>query len=496
MIFYRILDNKLYHAGEVDKLGFEESEGIRIPDDYLEKKEFTIMRTCHGLGDWGIISALPRILKQKYPDCKVYVPSAKLLNELFGNQKDNWGTFENPFLNVEHIFKNNPYVDDFKDYIVGEIFHDHYRVYDKHKKDIPLTKQMLKFWQIDDVDDDCLPELYFSDEEKKVGDKIIQENVGDKDFGALLISSRYESSGIGFNEKQTEEILSYFLKKNNLPYFYYTYKPKEDFPFKFNGCLDMRNMDIRTQLYLRTKAKLNVGTHCGVLDSVSGKSKVYQVQRTFPINQNRVLSEVYMNGENYKTILDGDEFKTNILNGLPDKNSAKTTTSLKWKSDFIDFFRDDKFKKIDSIEVGSSLGHTTRVMSFLFNSVTALDNLSERHVISNKLNGDRDNIKFRVMDVYGENWDFDNMGVVVIDCIHDYEHVKADIQNSINTFNKPYIVFDDYGLFPDVKKGIDEFIESGVLRVEKKIGMSPGFEFSKTLNKVLKDWEGLICRVV
>ena len=181
---------------------------------------------------------------------------------------------------------------------------------------------------------------------------------------------------------------------------------------------------------------------------------------------------------------------------MPDKNSAKTTTSLKWKSDFIDFFRDDKFKKIDSIEVGSSLGHTTRVMSFLFNSVTALDNLSERHVISNKLNGDRDNIKFRVMDVYGENWDFDNMGVVVIDCIHDYEHVKADIQNSINTFNKPYIVFDDYGLFPDVKKGIDEFIESGVLRVEKKIGMSPGFEFSKTLNKVLKDWEGLICRVV
>ena len=92
------------------------------------------------------------------------------------------------------------------------------------------------------------------------------------------------------------------------------------------------------------------------------------------------------------------------------------------------------------------------------------------------------------MDVYGENWDFDNMGVVVIDCIHDYEHVKADIQNSINTFNKPYIVFDDYGLFPDVKKGIDEFIESGVLRVEKKIGMSPGFEFSKTLNKVLKDF--------
>ena len=71
-----------------------------------------------------------------------------------------------------------------------------------------------------------------------------------------------------------------------------------------------------------------------------------------------------------------------------------------------------------------------------------------------------------------------------------------DIQNSIDKFNKPYIVFDDYGLFPDVKKGIDEFIEEGKLKVVKKIGMSAGFEFTKTLNKVLKDCEGLICQVM
>ena len=113
---------------------------------------------------------------------------------------------------------------------------------------------------------------------------------------------------------------------------------------------------------------------------------------------------------------------------------------MKWKSDFIDFFKDDKFKKMNALEVGSSLGHTTRVMSFLFNNVTALDNLEERHVISGKINKDRDNITFRVMDVYNEAWDFENMGVVVIDCIHDYQHVRMDIQNSIDKFNKPYIV--------------------------------------------------------
>ena len=65
MIFWRILDNQLFSVGEVDKLGFEETDGMRIPDEHLDRKEFMVMRTCHGLGDWGIISAMPRLLKQK-----------------------------------------------------------------------------------------------------------------------------------------------------------------------------------------------------------------------------------------------------------------------------------------------------------------------------------------------------------------------------------------------------------------------------------------------
>ena len=79
MIFYRILDNVLYHVKETKNLGFEKSEGYRIPDEYLERQKFTVMRTANGIGDWGIISAMPRLLKQKYPDCRVYVPSSKLI---------------------------------------------------------------------------------------------------------------------------------------------------------------------------------------------------------------------------------------------------------------------------------------------------------------------------------------------------------------------------------------------------------------------------------
>ena len=50
---------------------------------------------------------------------------------------------------------------------------------------------MLKFWQFDTNEyQDSRPEIYWSDEEKKLGDAIIKEYVGDNDFGCLLISDR------------------------------------------------------------------------------------------------------------------------------------------------------------------------------------------------------------------------------------------------------------------------------------------------------------------
>ncbi len=35
------------------------------------------------------------------------------------------------------------------------------------------------------------------------------------------------------------------------------YKPKDEFPFKFDGCLDMRHIDVRTQFYI-SERKLNL----------------------------------------------------------------------------------------------------------------------------------------------------------------------------------------------------------------------------------------------
>ena len=288
MIFYRVLDNVLYHIKETKNLGFEKSEGYRIPDEYLENQKFTVMRTANGIGDWGIISAMPRLLKQKYPDCRVYVPSSKLIKKLFGVESNI----------AEIIFKHNPYVDKFKDYILGEVFHDHYRIYDKDDTDIPLLEQMLKFWQFDEKEYiDSQPEMYWSDEEISIGDEIISKYVGGNNFGCLLISDRFGTQrGVIDSDtlKRETKAINDNLDKS-LKYFYFTSNPLRETPFNWiDSILDMRHIDIRIQLYIKSKAKINVGNQCGVNHMVVRYSDVYETQRQIPIAHNFVRGETYL----------------------------------------------------------------------------------------------------------------------------------------------------------------------------------------------------------
>ena len=288
MIFWRILDNNLYPVKEVKQLGFEKSEGLRIPDEYLEQQEFTVLRTAWGIGDWGIISAMPRLLKEKYPNCKVYIPSKKLIKELF-----------NVDTNVMYdIFQNNPYIDEFKDKIKGEIFHDQYRIYDNNTPDIPLLEQILKFWQFNSNEyDNSQPEMYWSNEEKKLGD-YITKNHCKGDFGCLLISNRFGTQHSKFDQKSFDrdtKNISRILKENNIPYFYWSYKPLNETPFNFiNKALNLRHINLRIQLYIKSKAKLNIGNQCGTNHMVVRYSKVYESQRQFPLEHNYVKGEIYL----------------------------------------------------------------------------------------------------------------------------------------------------------------------------------------------------------
>ena len=287
MIFWRVFNNKLYGVENVDRLGFNTLDASYIPDEYLEKQEFVVLRAAHGLGDWGIISAIPRLLKQKYPNCKVYIPSTNLLQELFGKYKEMWPSWGNPFENSEHIFKNNPYVDEFVDSVDGDIFHDHYRIYDTQNSEIPLTQQILKFWQFnEDEYEDYQPELYFTDDEIQFGNSMIKEHT-DGEFGTLLLSDRYESD--------TNNKITKVLKDNDIPYFYWTSIPIKETSCNFvKKALDLRHVHPRIQLYIKSKAKLNVGNQCGVNDSVCRYTKTYTVPRSNDLRENFIKGQIYL----------------------------------------------------------------------------------------------------------------------------------------------------------------------------------------------------------
>jgi hypothetical protein len=290
VIFWRIVDNQLHPVKEIEYLGFEKSEGLRIPDNYLDKQEFMVMRTCHGIGDWGIISAMPRLLKEKYLNCKVYVPTKKLLKKLYGQDHNN----------VHVIFDNNPYVDEFVDEIDGEIFHDHYRIYEKDNPNVPLIEQILKFWQFELTEYWYNePELYWSDNEVELGDSIIQEYVGNKEFGCLLISDRFGQNGdkVFDDDVYKKEVykIKQFLEHHQLPYFYWVHEPLSETSFNFiDKLLDLRHIDLRVQLYIRSKAKLNIGNQCGLTQTISRYSKCYTSQRQYPIGSNIIKGEIYL----------------------------------------------------------------------------------------------------------------------------------------------------------------------------------------------------------
>ena len=287
--FYRILDNELHIVDNVAQLGFEKSEGLRIPDEYLDKREFMVMRTAHGIGDWGIISAMPRLLKEKYSDCKVYVPSKKLLKKLFGKDHDN----------VNVVFDNNPFVDEFVAEIKGDVFHDHYRNYDKNNPNIPLIKQMLEFWDFTDKEMmDSQPEMYWSFEEQELGNSIIREAADDSEFGCLLISDRFGTQyGKHHQETYDKDVQNFMniLTEYQIPYFYYTAKPIEKTEFNWiNKLLDMRHIDLRVQLYIKSRAKINLSNQCGTNQMMVRYSKCFESQRQFPISHNFVEGEIYL----------------------------------------------------------------------------------------------------------------------------------------------------------------------------------------------------------
>jgi len=191
----------------------------------------------------------------------------------------------------------------------------------------------------------------------------------------------------------------------------------------------------------------------------------------------------------------------NILDEMLHKDTAKYTTSRKFKLDVLKEFGNDKYKDKTMVEIGASQGQSTRMLSHIFKRVIAVEwddwNLEQAH----KNNSDRDNVEFVKMDLYKDDWkDYlpKDVDVVFIDAGHEYHQVKSDVENSLKLFGKDIlIIFDDYGYPPpdgDVKRVVDELVTSGKLIFSKFIGEKPE-DLVHAAGTKFNDMEGCICNV-
>lgn len=257
--FFRIVEDKLFGIQQ-ENLGFNVNNPLFIPDDYLNNQKFLVMRTCHGLGDWVILSAIPRLLKEKYPNCKVYLPSKKLLQNIFGDMLKTWGygTFDAGDV-VKNVFLNNPYVDGFVDEYGDEVFHDHYRIFDESNDKIPLVKQMLKFWQFEDGEMiDTTPDFYPTEEEVEW----IKYFHDCDEYGYISASST-------FGNTAEPDVMLNKIKEHNedMIWYYYGEVPLSESYFSFlKNVIEVKplNLTIRQQQMLKINADVNYGNETGM----------------------------------------------------------------------------------------------------------------------------------------------------------------------------------------------------------------------------------------
>ena len=182
-----------------------------------------------------------------------------------------------------------------------------------------------------------------------------------------------------------------------------------------------------------------------------------------------------------------------VLNSVNHKDTFKNATSRKFKSDLFEFFKDDKYKKMNVLELGACHGDTTRVFAQIFNKVYAVDRSEDNVQLIREKCKDVDNVECSVMDVTNDAWNFPQVDVVFVDASHDYPQVAVDIQKCIDLFDNPIIILDDYGNpnNRNIRNSIDDKIREGKIKVDTKIGEDVGF-LTKSGWKMI-DREGVIC---
>jgi len=91
--------------------------------------------------------------------------------------------------------------------------------------------------------------------------------------------------------------------------------------------------------------------------------------------------------------------------------------------------------------------------------------------------------------------------VVLIDAEHTYTAVKRDTRVVKEIANKSaFIVYDDYGTYPDIKKAVNDMIAADEIRFVKYIGEEEGWKYGNGggagYKRTLTDREGVICKIL
>lgn len=273
---FRIIDNKIYGGSDVPLVGLPNNQDYPVlsnPDKVL------IFRTALGVGDWVMLERLPKAIKSYYPNCKVYLPSPKMIAETFGGLMQNWSSWGDVSRTVELVFKNNPYIDGYVDTWEGEVYSDHWRIYDENNWKTPLVRQMARFYDIpDSFEIDYTPMVYFNHEELVTGTKLMMDNFGmSGGFNFLHLSNRTTVDDI--------TLLVDYIKKNKLhrsPFLYYYAGDIKQTGIKG---LDFRwNIsdvsDPRMQFFVKSHAMNVIGTQTGATDVICGKAKVHSLHHS------------------------------------------------------------------------------------------------------------------------------------------------------------------------------------------------------------------------
>lgn len=300
MMFYRIVDGRVADMTECDRLGWSlNGEHYLIPDEALEEKKFLIYRTVHGVGDWGIITVMPRLLKEAYPDCKVYVPSISMLTTTWGHS-DRHNGWLNPYEIPSLLFKNNPYVDGVVDVWSGEVYHDHFRIVNDQDVNDPLVLQMLRFHGVNvDTNTDYLPELYFSEEEQSQYELIRKQLFGDSPYITFSARRSIQELSTAWNSREKAEymlsLVTELVKEySELPALTYN---STGLDFNLNVVANAEGIPLRTLLYLISNASAAIGQQTGVYDTCSRYTNVKVVPHSNTLAENYLKSVNYLHLE-------------------------------------------------------------------------------------------------------------------------------------------------------------------------------------------------------